>query len=480
MDAHKKLEFVQKMTKLGLQHFDSGGGVISAGNGGPLGGIAGALTVQNGYNASAPTSGATIGQQQAQLAGQLQNEAAGNGPNPAQIQYQQNANQIARQQASDYANNRALNPGLAARMAGNTAAQVGQTAAGTAAAQQAQQQLAAQGQMANLTGQEQQGYEQAQGINAQVAQNNTNSVQNTSGGLLQSIPVIGSIFAKGGEVKKYANGGTIQVRGVANMSNAGDITPESFGGPGNMSSLFSSGPSNFGAPQLTQPELGSSAGFGKSPVSLGGSQMASQLSAAPDLTADAGGAATGMGGADALSAELSQVAPLAATAALAKGGQVPKSLAGKYLTTARPKMKNMASGGDIDSGFMAAATQNGSNYANSLSGTSTPSSVPGKGSSSGAGTPITGMMGGAASALPGLMSGMSNGGLMKSGGKVKAPVKSERAAVKGDSYKNDKVPAMLSQGEIVIPRHITMQPNAPQKAAAFVQAVLNKKRMGKK
>lgn len=48
-----------------------------------------------------------------------------------------------------------------------------------------------------------------------------------------------------------------------------------------------------------------------------------------------------------------------------------------------------------------------------------------------------------------------------------------QAAVKGakDSYSNDTVPAMLSPGEIVIPRSITQGPNAPQRAAEFVAAL---------
>lgn len=55
----------------------------------------------------------------------------------------------------------------------------------------------------------------------------------------------------------------------------------------------------------------------------------------------------------------------------------------------------------------------------------------------------------------------------KSGGRVPG-----HAAVKGDSYKNDTVPALLSPKEIVIPRHITMSKNAPDKAKKFVAAVL--------
>lgn len=61
------------------------------------------------------------------------------------------------------------------------------------------------------------------------------------------------------------------------------------------------------------------------------------------------------------------------------------------------------------------------------------------------------------------------GKVMNAGGKVPG-----QAAVKGDSYKNDKIPAKLSPGEIVIPRTIAQGENAPEKAAAFVRAILAK------
>lgn len=51
------------------------------------------------------------------------------------------------------------------------------------------------------------------------------------------------------------------------------------------------------------------------------------------------------------------------------------------------------------------------------------------------------------------------------------------AAVAGDSLKNDTVPARLSPGEIVIPRHIATGPNAPMEAAKFVHQVLQKEKM---
>jgi hypothetical protein len=46
---------------------------------------------------------------------------------------------------------------------------------------------------------------------------------------------------------------------------------------------------------------------------------------------------------------------------------------------------------------------------------------------------------------------------------------------KMDNEKNDTIPAMLSPGEIVIPRSIVNAPNAPMAAAKFVQALLENK-----
>lgn len=63
---------------------------------------------------------------------------------------------------------------------------------------------------------------------------------------------------------------------------------------------------------------------------------------------------------------------------------------------------------------------------------------------------------------------------LKKGGEVPG-----QANVPGDSIKNDKVPAVLSPGEIVIPRSIAMHPNAPQLAAQFVAQALAKGGSGK-
>lgn len=59
---------------------------------------------------------------------------------------------------------------------------------------------------------------------------------------------------------------------------------------------------------------------------------------------------------------------------------------------------------------------------------------------------------------------------MKSGGQVPG-----HASVAGDSLKNDTQPAMLSPGEVVIPRHIMQGKNPAENAAKFVAAILAKK-----
>lgn len=69
--------------------------------------------------------------------------------------------------------------------------------------------------------------------------------------------------------------------------------------------------------------------------------------------------------------------------------------------------------------------------------------------------------------------GPINGEMLAAEGKM-VPGK---AAVSGDSLKNDTQPAMLSPGEIVIPRHVVNSKDPVGNSAKFVQAVLAKQRM---
>lgn len=49
-----------------------------------------------------------------------------------------------------------------------------------------------------------------------------------------------------------------------------------------------------------------------------------------------------------------------------------------------------------------------------------------------------------------------------------------KAPVQGDSYANDKVHILVSPGEIILPRHITMSHNAPELAKLFVENEMRK------
>lgn len=87
-------------------------------------------------------------------------------------------------------------------------------------------------------------------------------------------------------------------------------------------------------------------------------------------------------------------------------------------------------------------------------------------------------------AIP-LIGGMVKGGASKApGGEIESERMSDggpvpgRAEVFGDDEQNDTVRALLSPGEIVIPRSITKGPNAPQQAADFVRMVQQRRGPG--
>ena len=247
MDHSKKLDFLHKIAKLGVQHFD-GGGLV--------GGLGSALGISNGFTPQgAPTQaqiqsslnqsnqaiqgtqnlsnitlpGATTGTtSQNALAQQLMAMTQGAGPNPAQ-------NQLAQATAANTANQAALmagqrgssqNVGLLARQAAMQGAANQQGAAGQAATLGAQQQIAAQNNLANLASQQVGQAGQAAGLFSTAAGNqlntleNANAAYNTTGatigaqnastnqGLLGGITgALGGLFAEGGEAKKMADGG---------------------------------------------------------------------------------------------------------------------------------------------------------------------------------------------------------------------------------------------------------------------------------
>jgi hypothetical protein len=74
------------------------------------------------------------------------------------------------------------------------------------------------------------------------------------------------------------------------------------------------------------------------------------------------------------------------------------------------------------------------------------------------------------------------GGMIKDfrvGGKVNAGSGDEKAVKKGNDYANDKIPAILSEHEIVLPRSVTMSADPVSAAAKFVSDVVAKRKVRK-
>lgn len=65
---------------------------------------------------------------------------------------------------------------------------------------------------------------------------------------------------------------------------------------------------------------------------------------------------------------------------------------------------------------------------------------------------------------------------MSAGGNVAAGP-GQSAVKSGNSYSNDKIPALLSEHEIVLPREVTMSKDPVKESAKFVQAVLAKRKV---
>lgn len=222
------------------------GGVAKA-----VGGLFGA-GAENSYRAEAPAmqpglldkinqsyggmSG--IGQNQSALAQALLAQTQGQGPNPAQLMMQQATDRANQQGAGMLASAKGISPALAARLASQNTMQNQAQAAQNAGILGAQQQLAAQGQLQNLYGQQaqqnlnqqsilqgaysgnQNAQMQAQGINAQISGQNQ-AAQNQLAGAL-----IGAAGAGAASYLGRADGGFIPGRAAfGGDSYANDTVP---------------------------------------------------------------------------------------------------------------------------------------------------------------------------------------------------------------------------------------------------------------
>lgn len=431
----------------------------------------------------------SVFQQQQALANNLQGQANGTaGPSIAQLQYQQNMNQIAAQQAGSIGSQKGISPALQARMIAQQGAGAQQAAAGQGATLGAQEQWAAtqalqqqQANMANLS--TQQVGQQANAINAQTQgqlgqQSNLFGLQSgataanagvagkTIGGQEK---LVGSLFggaamAHGGLVKAYADGGQVDLYSPApigsqiaspdgpvsnvgrslaygnqvaapavQMGSEGGGAPAAGGAPGfslpfgNIRKIISLFNSNTTPEAPLDPSM---AGANYEDSSNAGFQSGNGVTAenAPVDMGD-GAAAGSVSGGAVESADIGASAGAldTAAAALYKGGAV----------------KNYAMGGDTsasDGGGSAGVMQM---------------------------LPMLAMLlnqGGRVPTLNG--EAYANAGMPVPG----------KAKVGGDSLKNDTVPARLSPGEVIIPRSIMNSKDPPKAAAKMVRDIIAKKK----
>lgn len=373
-----------------------------------------ALNAQNGIG----NQSNVFGQQQA-LANQLQGVANGTGPNPAMAQLNNTTGQNVQNQAAMMAGQRGAgaNVGLMARQAAMQGANTQQQAVGQGAVMQAQQQLAGM----NALGQQQ----------ANMANLSTQQVGQ------QANAINGYNTMAQGEQGQLLGANT-------NYNNA---LVSSQNNVNNNNTAISQGNQNTKANMF--------GGMMSAASSMGGAMMGAEGGTTADMPKQMPMQHFDMGG----------------TVQVVDG---PASSIGRFVTGAP-----VAIGMPTDSGNnkpiqdqMDMSQQNSKPPAQSAQ------------SSSGGGTAAGATPAAKGTGSLGPMMTMAKGGMMN-----KAPIDSDKLAaegkpvpgkapVKGNSLANDKVPAMLSPKEIVIPRSITMADNAPEKAAAFVAAILAKHGQG--
>lgn len=390
--------------------------------------------------------GGVLGQQQS-LAGALADQAAGRGPNPAQDQFQQNVNQAIAQNAGMVASQKGLNPALAARMAGENAASMQQNAASNAAQLQAQQQLAAQGQLGNVLSQQGQTV-MGQGQLYNSAGNLFGTQAGIYGGAGQSYGTAGSLGnALAGQGGSFY--GT-NVQGLGNQNNAV-----------NTGSLGSQGINAGVANTNTLAKQGVTGGL----LNAGGGILGGLIQ-----NKAYGGVVNNYAG----------------------GGQVPDESA-----TVLSRILANADSPPVMPGNGATGGQGMGILGNALGGWLGGLGAAGSLGSADAATGYLPQAGG--NILPeagaggvgdilttGATAVAANGGvipdrkalslaqaLMARGGPVPG-----HAKVAGNSLKNDVVPAVLSPGEVVLPRSVTQAPDAAAKAAEFVEHLKTKAHPG--
>jgi len=373
--------------------------------------------------AAATALGDVYGQQQG-TADQLQGIVQGTGPNPAMAALNQRTGENVANQAALMAGQRGAgaNVGMMARQAAQQGGNLQQQAVGQGATMQAQQSLNALGQIG--------GQQSAMGA-TQTALGNLGTTQVGAGQT-----ALGALASQANTQTSDEIAAT-QGNVTGNVANAGQQL-------GSANNSINAGVAAQGS------------------VNAANSALAVQgLKNKGDL---AGGAMNGVGaGITTLAKAAPAVAPLAAAAAEA----APAAAEAAPLAAAA-----LAGGGEVDAQLptAAAAPDNGmSSWGAFMKNLSYAPSSPDSALKQGASKGTQGLM----TALS--VAAMAQGGLAAQGGGVSAGSPAQAATIQGNSYTNDKIPAVLSEGEVVIPRSIMMGKDPVRGAADFVAKILAKK-----
>jgi hypothetical protein len=386
---------------------------------------------------------------QAAVFQQLQDVAAGRGPNPALAALQQATGQNVANQSALMAGQRGAsrNVGLMARQAGMQGANLQQQAAGQGSALQAQQQMNALGQLGGLANQQvaqqQQGLSTLGQMGQQEQANILNAIQNINAskvGMQSNVNAVqGGLESARGAASSNLLGMAASGAAMAMLNKGGQVPqkqhfadggmPESF--VGNFLSnpnMVREAPLNIAqAMEFAQPDKYK---IQKRPETNTPSTLESPevMQGARDIQRGA----QSLGESPVMDSIRSNPSDIMST--------VPKLFAahGAYVP---------------DSSILNALNQSDNSKEANLDYTTL---------NDGGAVFRNGMY---------AQGGMAPSSLMVQGGHVPG-----KAVVQGDNPKNDIVDAKLSPGEIVIPRSIVNHPNAPELAAKFVKETLNQKK----
>jgi hypothetical protein len=389
----------------------------------------------NKQQAAATALGDVYGQQQG-TAGQLQGIVQGTGPNPAMAALNQRTGENVANQAALMAGQRGAgaNVGLMARQAAQQGGNLQQQAVGQGATMQAQQSLNALGQM---------GTQQSQMAATQSALGNLGTTQ------------VGAGQTALGAQAAQANTQAANQIGATNQAVQGNIqnVGQQLGAAGNFNQAATANQASVNTANSAIHQQG--------------------LKNKGDIL---GGVLNGVGAAGIAAfggpAAAAVAAPMAAESVDDLSGNISQSSQQANPIDAAPPTTMMAAeGGEVDPQVAQAAptpTSGMSSWGSFMKNLSNPASQDSK------------LQQGSSKATQGLMTALSvaamaQGGLAAQGGGVSAGSPAQAATVPGNSYANDKINAVLSEGEVVIPRSIMMGKDPVRGAADFVAKILAKK-----